>query len=150
MYNNYCNNLLKVSFWMTRTWQLTSPLTFVLELEEQACKMQLVTFPHQRADPKFSEIMMNGCSLKEVPCLKRLLELELFPDHKWNSYIWSLGSVHCTNLVSIWLCHLYCIITRAKSHQKMEYYCHILPGVAQSSLVCPDRVQKCLRGLVDE
>lgn len=46
---------------------------------------------HNRADPKLAQILMSVYTLKEVPCLERLLELKLTPGLKYNAYILAIA-----------------------------------------------------------
>lgn len=48
---------------------------------------KLVMFCHHWGDPKFTPVLINGCTPNEAPCIKHLLGLKLTPDLKWNLYI---------------------------------------------------------------
>lgn len=46
-------------------------------------------------------ILMNGYSLKDVPCLERLLGFNSISDLKWNSYIWIKAKDDVENISSL-------------------------------------------------
>lgn len=65
---------------MIRVWQLISIQILHLQLKKENClvtlnasKTKLVTVHHHRVNLKFLPIVMDGCSLMEVSCRKRLL-----------------------------------------------------------------------------
>lgn len=68
------------NIWMTETkvaqWKKDWYLKF------NTAKIKLLTCLHQRADPELFLIMMNGRTIKQTPCLERILRLN--PDLKWN------------------------------------------------------------------
>lgn len=54
-------------------------------VEEGLAKIKLLTCLHQRADPELFLIMMDGRTIKQTPCLERILGVT--PDLKLKSYI---------------------------------------------------------------
>lgn len=120
--------------------------TFYLQLSK------LVRLHHHQADPEFSPITMNNCSLKMTPSL---LELKLSSDLKWNLDMQSLAKkmlpkVSCTTLVSTWLLLLSSAFKRSRAGRKMEYCCHIVAGAAQFSRSSFRRIRKRLCSLVGD
>ena len=121
-----------------------------------APKTKLASFHHKRNNPSFSPIHMDNSTLKEAPCIERLLGLKLTPDLRWNSYILSVvkeaskmvGSFFRSKrfLTPAAILYLY----KSQIRPRMEYCCHIWAGASQQSLSSLDRVQSRLRYLVGD
>ena len=121
-----------------------------------APKTKLGSFHHKRNSPSFSSIQMDGSTLKEAPCLERLLGLKLTLDLRWNSYILSVAKETSKMVGSFFrskrfltpaaILYLY----KSQIRPRMEYCCHIWAGASQHALSCLDRVQSRLRYLVGD
>lgn len=105
-------------------------------------------FHHQRADPEFSPVILNGYHLNEAPCFERLLGTQAH----FRPHVELIHRSIAKGFVGQWLAHFiapgstwflpYFTFTRLRS--KIEYCCNAYNGSFNAHFTSPDIVQSRL------